>query len=129
MAGGLQRAELHLRAETQLVPLAQRAEVELRPGPPPQVDTGAGPVAQLQVTGQEVGVEVGQHDVANVESLLPGILQVEFDVPLRVDDHGVPGLRVGDHVGGVCQAIEVVLSDKHLSLPLRRRVPCFIRLI
>ena len=65
------------------------------------------------MAGDEVGVEVGEEDVADGESVMGGGVEVLLDVALGVDDDGGGGGLVGDEVGGVRQAAEVVLMEEH----------------
>ena len=45
-------------------------------------------IAQLEVAGDEVRVEVGEEDVRDREAMLVGEREVLPDVALRVDDRG-----------------------------------------
>ena len=58
----------------------------------PRWIVGAGPVAQLQVAGDEVGVEVRQEHVADPAAEPVGVVQVLLDVALGVDDGRVATL-------------------------------------
>ena len=51
-----------------------------------QVDRRAGAIAQLEVPGQKVGVQVGENDVADRQPVLLRERQVLLDVALRIDD-------------------------------------------
>ena len=51
---------------------------------------------QLQMAGEEIGVQVGQHDVRDPQPVLLGKGQVLLDVALRIDDRGDPGQLVAD---------------------------------
>ena len=82
-----------------------------------EMDGRAAMVAQLQVAGDEVGVEMGEEDVADLEAKLFGVGQVLLDVALRVDDDGGCALLVPEQIGGVRQASEVVLFQNHGSRP------------
>ena len=53
------------------------------------------------MTGNEVGVEVAEKDMADLESVFFGIIQVLLDVALGVDDdRGRTGL-ISEQIGGV----------------------------
>ena len=52
----------------------------------PEIDGRAGPLAQLEVAGDEIGVEVREEDVRDPEAVFAGKGQVLLDVALRVDD-------------------------------------------
>ena len=70
-------------------------------------------LAQLEVSGQEIGVEVGQSDVADRRAPFFRGLQVDVDVAAWIDDDR--GLRplVDDQVGGLGQTAEVELLEDH----------------
>ena len=52
-----------------------------------EADGRAGAIAQFQMAGQEVGVQVGEEHVRDVQVLLARERQVLLDVALRVDDY------------------------------------------
>ena len=104
----LQGLQAHL-SEPDRVAVAQRHEVVLGRRSLSQVHAGADAIAQLEVAGDEVGVEVGQHDVADAQPELRRPLEVDVDVPARVDDRGLTTDGVTDEVRGVGQAAEVEL--------------------
>jgi hypothetical protein len=70
-------------------------------------------VAQLEVSGEEVGVEVGEEDVANFEVELLGIDEVLMDIALGIDDDGGAALLISKEVGSVSEATEIVLFQDH----------------
>ena len=74
-------------------------------------DLRAGGLGQLQVTGQEVGVEVGLDDQFDGQAQLLGVGQVLGDVALRVDNDCAAGGFVADQVRRVGQAVQVVLAE------------------
>ena len=67
------------------------------------------------MAGEEIGVQVGEHDVRDPQPVLLGEGQVLLDVALRIDDRGDPGLLVADDVGGVRQTIQVELLENQLG--------------
>ena len=68
------------------------------------------------MAGNEVGVEVGQEDVADLEAERFGVGQVLLNIALRVDhDRGRTGL-VSEQIGRVGQAAQVILFQNHKSL-------------
>lgn len=79
----------------------------------PVADPGAGPVGEFQVAGEEVGVEVGVDDRLDGETVFGGVGEVFGDVAARVDDDGLAGAFVGDHVRRLGEAVEVVLGEEH----------------
>ena len=64
-------------------------------------DQRAGGGGELEVAGEEVGVEVGLDDPFDPQPVGGGILEVLVDVALRVDDHRSAGRLVTDEIGGV----------------------------
>ena len=63
------------------------------------------------MAGDEVGVEMGLDDVLDLEVLLAGVVDVDVDVALGVDDGG--DAFGGDEVGGVGEAAEKELFDEY----------------
>ena len=112
VAGRLHDLELHV-AKLDRVAVLHFLAGEFRLRPPSEVDRRPGLVTQLDVAGDEVGVEVREEDVLDRVSAGLGVGQVVVDVALRIDHRGRLRLLVGDHVRGVRQAREVVLLDLH----------------
>src|SRR3990172_6295590 len=54
---------------------------------------------------------MGQEHVGELQAPLRGLLQIEIDIPLRVDDHRTSTRVVSYQVGGVCEAPQVVLGE------------------
>src|SRR5690606_6640608 len=79
-------------------------------------DLRARGLGQLEVPGEEVGVEVRLDHVADLEALGGGVVQVLLDVAARVDDGGHPGVEVRDQVARLGQAVQVVLREPHVAL-------------
>ena len=78
-----------------------------------EADVCAAVVAEFEVPGEKVGVEVSEEDVADLNAELCGIVEVLLDVALWVDhDCGCAGF-VGDEVGGVRETAQVVLFEEH----------------
>ena len=86
------------RTEGQDLSVGQRLDGELGLRALAVGDDRAGRGGQLEVPGEEVGVEVGLDDPLDVEAELVGLCEVAGDVALRVDDHGPSGALVGDQV-------------------------------
>ena len=83
-----------------------------------QVDRRAGPVAQLQVAGDEIGVKVRQDDMPNLEAVCAGKGEVLVDVALGIDDDRGVRRLVADEIRGVRQTSEVELLQDHALSPL-----------
>ena len=62
MARRFEDLQAHL-AELKDVAVLQRGERVVGLGPGPEIEACARPLPQLQVTGHEVGVEMGEEDV------------------------------------------------------------------
>ncbi len=77
------------------------------------MDRGAHAVAKLQVSGEEIGMQVRQEHVGDSQVVRLGEGQVLVDVALRIDDRGGVRLLVADEIGRVRQAIQVELLQDH----------------
>jgi hypothetical protein len=65
------------------------------------------------VAGDEVGVHMGEEDVADSDVQLASVVEILRDITLGID-HGSHASRpIGDQVGGVGEAAEVVLLEDH----------------
>src|SRR5207248_4149129 len=84
-----------------------------------EVNLRARPVAQLQMARKEVGVEVRQKDVLDVEPVLAGEREVLVDVALRIDDGCDLRLLVGDEVRRVRKAVQIELLEDHTGIIMR----------
>ena len=81
-------------------------------------DDRARGLGQLEVAGQEVGMEVRLDDALDAQAGGRCVVEVLGDVSLRVDHHGTARGLVADQVRGVREAPEVVLLEEHVrSLP------------
>ena len=63
-----------------------------------KADGGTHAIPEFKVSGQKVGVKMGQENVANLNVLLRSIMQVLVNVPLRIDNDSGARCRVGDEV-------------------------------
>jgi hypothetical protein len=81
----------------------------------PQVDGGTRTIAQLEMAGQEIGVEVSQEDVTDLAARLLRHLQITPDIPLWIDDRSDTAAVVGHEVRRVREAAQVVLLQDHAS--------------
>ncbi len=108
MAGSLEHLQPDA-AELNGLAVSHRRErvVGLRTGA--QMDLGAGAIAKLEMAGDEIGVKVRKEHVADPAAEPVGVLEILVDVALGVDDSRLANLRIGDQVGGVGEAAEVVL--------------------
>ena len=76
-----------------------------------EVDPRAGPIAELEMAGDEVRVEVGEEDVLDPDAVPLRGVEVHPDVALRVDHGRDAAPLVCDEVRSVRQAAEVVLLE------------------
>ena len=113
-----QHLERHL-PEGQSLPVGQRIHGELRLGRLAVADGGAGGGGDLQVAGEEVGVEVRLDDPLDVQAGGLGVGQVLRDVALGVDDDGPAGRLVADEVAEEGETSELVLAEEHRPPPFR----------
>ena len=112
MAGRFQRGHPHAAEFNRLV-VAERLEGVFRAGGGAEVDRRAGAIAQLQVAGQEVGMEMGEEDVRDPQPVFRGEGEVTVHVALGVHDGRDSGGFIPDQVGRVREAIEVELLQDH----------------
>ena len=110
--GGVAELQRHV---AQRIPLAvgDTHRLELGLGDRGVDDLRAGGLRQFEVTGQEVGVEVGLDDQFDGQALFLGVGHVLGHVALRVDNDCAAGGFVTDQVRGVGQAVQVVLLEDH----------------
>ena len=76
-------------------------------------DLGAGGLGELEVTRQEVGMEVRLDDEFDRQARRSRITHVLVDVAAGVDDNRSAGGFIGDQVRGLREAVEVVLRELH----------------
>ncbi len=101
-------------AEFDGVTIVERVEGILGFGRRPKVDRRANAIAQLEMAGDEVSVQVGEKNVADGKAVFLCKREVLIDISLRVDDGGGFGLRVvANDVRRVGQAPEVELLEYH----------------
>jgi hypothetical protein len=89
------------------VAVAERSECVFRLSLRAQVNRGAGALAQFQVPGYEIGVEVGKKNVLDGQPVLGGECEVLVHVALRINYGGGTRTFVANQVGGVRQAREI----------------------
>ncbi len=70
------------------------------------------------MTGDEIGVEMGEEHVLDRAPRLRGVLEILLDVPLRIDDRRAPVRLIGDEVRRMREAAEVVLLEDHRAAPI-----------
>ncbi len=104
VSGSLQEPERAL-SEFDPVAVRDRHVRELRSGSRADVDLRAGPFREFQMSGDEVGMDVGLDNLGDLPTLLGCRGDINIDVPLGVDD-GRDALRP-DHVGCVGQASQI----------------------
>ena len=77
------------------------------------MDGRAATIPQLQMAGEEVGVEVGQEDMADLKAELLSVGKVLLNVALRIDDDRRRTGLVSKQIRSVSQASQVVLFQNH----------------
>jgi hypothetical protein len=102
------------------VAVVERDEWVLRSCGRPQIDPRPGAIAQFEVAGNEVGMEVREKDVLDSQTMLGGEREVLIHVTLRVDNSGRVRLLVADEIRGVREAIQIKLLQDHWSAPSSR---------
>ena len=112
VAGGLEHLQAQSR-EVERIAVLHRHEGVFRLGAGAEMDGRAATVAQFQMAGDKVGVEVGEKDVADLEAEFLGVGQVLLNIALRVDDDGGRTGLVSEQIGGVGEAAQVVLFQDH----------------
>ena len=110
----LERLQPH-STEIDDVAVVERDERVLRSCGRAQIDLRPGAIAQFEVAGNEVGMEVREEDVLDSQTMLGGEREVLIHVTLRVDDGGRVRLLVADQIRGVREAIQIKLLQNHRS--------------
>jgi hypothetical protein len=77
------------------------------------MDRGAAAIAELEVAGNEVGVEVREEYVTDLQAELFSVVEILLDVALGVDDDGGVAGFVAEEIGGVGETAQVVLFQDH----------------
>jgi hypothetical protein len=113
VTGGLEDLETHA-GEVKRVAVFHGDEGVLGDGAAAEMDGGAAAIAELEVSGDEVGVEVREENVADLEAEFFGVVEILLDVALGVDDYGGVAGFVAEEVRGVGEAAEVVLFQDHV---------------
>ena len=83
-----------------------------------EINRGALAIAQFQMPGDKIGVEMGQEHVLNFESVLGGKRDVLVRVALRVHDGGRACRLVSNQIGSVRQARQIELFEDHFGFSL-----------
>ena len=112
MAGSFQNFQADF-AEFNSLSIFQRREGVFRFCSSAEINFGADAIAEFEMAGDEVGVEMGEEDVLDLEFVFGGEGEVLIDVALRIDDGGFAGWFVADEVGGVGEAAEIELFEDH----------------
>ncbi len=77
------------------------------------MDRRACAVAQFEMPGNEICVQMGEDDVFDREAVFPRVVDILINVTLWVDDDG--GLRclIADKIRCVRETAEIILLEKH----------------
>jgi len=84
----LEHLEAHVRPEVDRIPVFRRHELVLGRRTCAEMDRRPHALAQLEVPGHEVGVEVGEEHVADRQPQTVRVRQILVHVALRIDDRG-----------------------------------------
>ena len=95
----------------------QRRERITRLGRRTQIDRCAGAIAQLQMPGHKIRMQVGQKNVFDFQGMFSGKSDVQVSVALRIDDSGRACRLISDQVRGVRQARQIELFENHFRSP------------
>jgi hypothetical protein len=112
VAGCGEHVEGHV-AEGEPLPVLQGLHGELGLGRGAVADHRPGGRGDLEVAGEEIGVEVGLDHPLDVQALGRGVIEILGDVALGVDDDRPAGRLVADQVAEERQASELVLTEEH----------------
>ena len=112
MAGRLERPELDI-PQLDRVSVGKSGELVLGLRPGAEVDLRAHAIAQLEVACQEVGVQMREQHMLDPAAAALGVGDVVVYVPLWIDDRRDAGCLVGDQIGRMGEAAEVVLLEDH----------------
>jgi hypothetical protein len=107
----------HDVAELDALAVGQLADRVLGLGTAPVADPGTRTGGQFEVTGDEVGVEVGVDHPLDLQPMRTGVGDVLEHVTAGVHDHGAAARLVADQVRRVGQAVQVVLREDHFNPP------------
>ena len=115
---GVSRTLRRTRPNSRMSPLRSGSKRVRRFSRGAEIDGRAHAIAQLQMPGNEIGVEMRQEYVLDLERVLGGKGDVLVGVALRVNDGCRARLLVSDHVGSVRQARQIELLEDHTDHPL-----------
>src|SRR5690349_16892415 len=97
--------------------VAQRRKPVFRLSPGSEVDCGANAVAEFQMPGDTVGMQMGQKHMLDLQMVFRRALEISFDVALRVNNSGRPCLLVCDEIRSMRQARQIELLEDHAAPP------------
>jgi hypothetical protein len=97
--------------------IGERCDVVFGLGFRAEVDGGADAITELEMAGDEIGMEMGEEDMLDLEVLIGCEIEIVVDVSLRVDDGGDARGFIGDQIGSVGETIEVELLEDHAGPP------------
>ncbi len=99
--------------EVQRVALSKASEVKIGLGLGPEAYRGPKAVSKFDVTGEKIGVKMGEKDVVNVELMLISVTEILIDIALRINHDRSATRLVGDEVGRMRKTAKVVLFQPH----------------
>ena len=113
MPWGGKSLEVDARAEGESFAVCEGLEIVIGSRLVAKHDARADAVAQFDVASGEVSMEVSKDGVGDREADLTGVVDIDVDVASGVDDDGGLGFVVGDQVGRLREAVEVVLLQDY----------------
>src|SRR5436190_16857394 len=112
VAGRLERREPDA-AEFDRLAIVQRLKWILGRCRRSQVNRRASAIAQFEMAGDEIGVEMSKDHMSDAQAVRVGEGQILPDVALRVDDSGAARRFVADEIRGVRKTIQIKLVQDH----------------
>ena len=65
------------------------------------------------MTAQKVGVDVRLEDPLDAQPVFCGFLEIDVDIPTRIDDDRAAGALVPYQIGSLRQTAQIVLREDH----------------
>ena len=119
MAWGLEKLKFAL-AKRNAVAVFRIHMWEVRLRTLPDIDDGSGTLGEFEMPGDEIGMQMGENDVPNLQPMGLSVVEVNIHVALGVD-YGCHAVA-GNDIGSVGQTSQVkALKDHGVSMPQKGR--------
>ena len=79
-----------------------------------EIDVCTGEVTKFEMAGDEIGVKMGEKNVANLKAVLRCEVQIALHITLGIDDCSSTSSFVTNQVRSVGQAAEIKLFENHV---------------